>query len=87
MFAVPTTKPAPVASHILPPQPARPTATATAAPVKKQAPPAPTPPPPVPQEPIPVAPAVTLPKVNIPSMVKGKRDFLFSVFDIFQKYE
>jgi 3-oxoacyl-[acyl-carrier protein] reductase len=51
-----TVKPVPVASHALPPQPARPTATATAAPVKKVAPPA-------------VAP--TLPKVNIPAAEKG----------------
>lgn len=55
--AVVTVKPVPVASHTLPPQPARPTATATAAPVKKVAPPA-------------VAPA--LPKVNIPAVEKGK---------------
>jgi len=46
-----------VASHALPPQPARPTATATAAPVKKVAPPA-------------AAPA--LPKVNIPAAEKGR---------------
>jgi len=52
-----TVKPVPVASHALPPQPARPTATATAAPVKKVAPPA-------------VAPA--LPKVNIPAAEKGR---------------
>lgn len=52
-----TVKPVPVASHALPPQPARPTATATAAPVKKVAPPA-------------VAP--TLPKVNIPAAEKGR---------------
>ena len=51
-----TVKPVPVASHALPPQPARPTATATAAPVKKVAPPAVTP---------------ALPKVNIPAVEKG----------------
>ena len=55
--SVVTIKPAPVASHALPPQPARPTATATAAPIKKVAPPA-------------VAPA--LPKVNIPAAEKGR---------------
>jgi len=51
-----TVKPVPVASHALPPQPARPTATATAAPVKKVAPLAVTP---------------ALPKVNIPAVEKG----------------
>ncbi|XP_023724290.1 homeotic protein female sterile isoform X7 [Cryptotermes secundus] len=50
-----TTKPVPVASHTLPPQPPRPTATATAAPVKKVTPPV--------AAPVP-------PKVNIPATEK-----------------
>jgi bromodomain-containing protein 4 len=63
-----TVKPVPVASHALPPQLARPTATATAAPVKKVAQPA-------------VAPA--LPKLNIPAVEKGTESMVPVKMDFF----
>ncbi|XP_069676900.1 homeotic protein female sterile isoform X3 [Periplaneta americana] len=60
-----TAKPVAVASHTLPPQPARPTATATAAPIKKSAPPPNT--------------VSALPKVNIPPVEKAAADPIISV--------